>query len=199
MSEIVHIHIFLGVLFITSGCQWFISAPSFIPYTPLSFSSSSFSVPSPTLHLYCKLQFPLQNITLNIFFPFHFLQALINPAWPPTRFEGFCTAQGDPETPCRLLRGESGIPQDEASPLDLLAPCFLGSIPTGKFANIEGKAKEMVSCSSVHKSNFGSSPPSLWSDVNVTLCFLVTVNTFRKVRYKVQVEYSWGFSCLYSG
>lgn len=121
--------------------------------------------------VYCKLPFPFQNIILNIFFflplsPSSYKSSLTShsqilhcrlwqcASWAvPVALRAFCLAQGDTGTPCRVLRGESGISQDEVAPLHLLALCFLGPIPTGQFANTEGKAKEMGSCSSVHESN----------------------------------------------
>lgn len=158
MSKIVHVYIFLG------GTSHTVSVPAIISslyftFFPLSFSSTSFSVPSPTpLHFSNSLHasvfpFRIKQPILLLFFFFHFLQALINPAWTlaPTsctvdfgnvHLELFQLPGGlvHPEIPWRTWTGKSGFPQEEASLLCLSAPCFLGPVPTQQFVNAEGKA-----------------------------------------------------------
>lgn len=170
MSEIVHVRTFLGVLFITSGCQCFISTPSFNFFPFLSHPLPSVYHHPPFISSLLQTSvFPSEYNTQYFFLPFspsskssltphsHILHCRFwqcSSQAAPVALRAFCTAQGNPETLCRVLRGESGIPQDKASSLHLLALCFLGPIPTAQFANIEGKAKEMVSCSSAHESNY---------------------------------------------
>lgn len=104
----------------------------------LTFSSPFLSSSFISL-VYCKFQFPLQTITLSVFFPSIFCKLRqVQPDLPlpqlplqilarflcaaPVAVRASCPALGNPETPCRVLGGEFGILQGEASPLHLLAP-----------------------------------------------------------------------------
>lgn len=168
--------------------------------------------------VYCKLPFPFQNITLNIyFFSFYFLQALINPAWPPTPRSctvGFGNVHLElfqlPWGPSALHKATQGL-HAECLGVSLAFPrmkwhhsicwlcVFLAPSPLVSLLIQKERQKKWAAAVLCMKAIVGSSPPSLWSEVNITLFFLVAVDTFRKVRYKVQVEYSWGFSCIHSG
>lgn len=218
MSKTVHVLISLGLHSLHQVASvLFQHLP--LHFFPLSFSSS-FSVPLPTLHLSSLLQTSVSLSEYNtqyFFFSFHFLQALINPAWPPTPRSctvGFGNVHLElfqlPWGPSALHKATQGL-HAECLGVSLAFPrmkwhhsicwlcVFLAPSPLVSLLIQKERQKKWAAAVLCMKAIVGSSPPSLWSEVNITLFFLVAVDTFRKVRYKVQVEYSWGFSCIHSG
>lgn len=173
MSEVLPVCIFLGVLSTTSGCQLFISATFFNFFPPFLILF---------LHLSSLLQTSISPSEYNTeyFFPFHFLQAQTSPAWPPTPTASAADFGQVPlscSSCCEFLLPCTRQPRDSLQsawgwvwhPAGWsIATPSVGPIP-GHVANLEGRQKKWLAAVLCVKVVTGSSPPSLWSGVNITL------------------------------